>query len=247
MDQFEPQNNPSQTTPLIGESSRKSFLGKKFLAVLISVFILAGTAYGGIWWWEKAKTDIPPLEYFGRPYTNKEWGFHFRYPLGLNILESAAWDPIKQIKLKTEWQQITFLDPKDELATFTLGVNTDEIFMWGVGCEKLKEESNRMIFKNVEVNKNNTQVKTNYMCPVPIQIKYYFEKFGNTYNLSRSSLYSEQNVKDFEEKAEEILFKFGFNQPIVCIQIVTRARNPKTDEFKDFPTPCDVPEGWEKL
>ena len=34
---------------------------------------------------------------------------------------------------------------------------------------------------------------------------------------------------------------------IVCIQVITRARNPMTGEEKDFPTPCDVPKGWEKI
>lgn len=37
------------------------------------------------------------------------------------------------------------------------------------------------------------------------------------------------------------------NSAIVCIQVITPARNPQTAEIKDFPTPCDVPEGWEKL
>jgi hypothetical protein len=31
----------------------------------------------------------------------------------------------------------------------------------------------------------------------------------------------------------------------VCIQVVTTARNPQTGETRDFPTPCEVPEGWE--
>ncbi len=31
----------------------------------------------------------------------------------------------------------------------------------------------------------------------------------------------------------------------VCIQVITPAKNTKTGEVKDFPTPCDVPEGWE--
>ena len=34
---------------------------------------------------------------------------------------------------------------------------------------------------------------------------------------------------------------------IVCIQVITRAKNPQTGETRDFPTPCDVPEGWEKI
>lgn len=32
-----------------------------------------------------------------------------------------------------------------------------------------------------------------------------------------------------------------------CIQVITPARNPETGETRDFPTPCDVPEGWETL
>lgn len=35
------------------------------------------------------------------------------------------------------------------------------------------------------------------------------------------------------------------NQP--CIQVITPARNPKTGEIRDFPTPCDVPAVWEKI
>lgn len=31
----------------------------------------------------------------------------------------------------------------------------------------------------------------------------------------------------------------------ICIQVITTARNPDTGEVVEFPTPCDVPEGWE--
>lgn len=30
----------------------------------------------------------------------------------------------------------------------------------------------------------------------------------------------------------------------VCIQVITPAKNLETGEVQDFPTPCDVPEGW---
>jgi hypothetical protein len=33
----------------------------------------------------------------------------------------------------------------------------------------------------------------------------------------------------------------------VCIQVVTPAKNQTTGEVKDFPTPCDVPEGWQPV
>ncbi|MBM3257576.1 MAG: hypothetical protein FJY98_04665 [Candidatus Liptonbacteria bacterium] len=32
---------------------------------------------------------------------------------------------------------------------------------------------------------------------------------------------------------------------MVCIQVITKARDPRTGETKEFPTPCDVPQGWE--
>jgi len=33
----------------------------------------------------------------------------------------------------------------------------------------------------------------------------------------------------------------------VCIEVITPAKNSNTGECKDFPTPCDVPEGWQKI
>ncbi len=32
--------------------------------------------------------------------------------------------------------------------------------------------------------------------------------------------------------------------PEFCIQVITAAKNPETGECREFPTPCDVPEGW---
>lgn len=32
-----------------------------------------------------------------------------------------------------------------------------------------------------------------------------------------------------------------------CAQVVTPAKNPLTGETRNFPTPCDVPPGWEKI
>lgn len=33
----------------------------------------------------------------------------------------------------------------------------------------------------------------------------------------------------------------------ICAQVITPARNPETGEIREFPTPCDVPEGWEVI
>lgn len=34
-------------------------------------------------------------------------------------------------------------------------------------------------------------------------------------------------------------------EPRICIQVLAPARNPFTGEVRVFPTPCDVPAGWE--
>ena len=36
----------------------------------------------------------------------------------------------------------------------------------------------------------------------------------------------------------------GSGDGVMCAQVITPARNIKTGEIKDFPTPCDIPEGW---
>lgn len=55
--------------------------------------------------------------------------------------------------------------------------------------------------------------------------------------------------------ALHVLFPGGklINLPIAamdaspCIQVITPARNPLTSECREFPTPCDVPEGWQTV
>ncbi|MDP2630278.1 MAG: hypothetical protein Q8P56_02625 [Candidatus Uhrbacteria bacterium] len=34
---------------------------------------------------------------------------------------------------------------------------------------------------------------------------------------------------------------------LTCVQVIAPARNKTTGEVKEFPTPCDVPDGWEAL
>jgi len=36
------------------------------------------------------------------------------------------------------------------------------------------------------------------------------------------------------------------DEPRACIQVITPAKNYKTGECRNFPTPCDVPAGWER-
>lgn len=49
---------------------------------------------------------------------------------------------------------------------------------------------------------------------------------------------SEEQVTEEESDVDDAVF---------CIQVITPARNPETGEIQEFPTPCDVPEGWEEI
>ena len=33
----------------------------------------------------------------------------------------------------------------------------------------------------------------------------------------------------------------------LCVRVITPAFNPKTNEIREFPTPCDVPKGWDVI
>lgn len=45
---------------------------------------------------------------------------------------------------------------------------------------------------------------------------------------------------------EEVLPEATDN-PVVCAQVITPARNTATGEIREFSTPCDVPDGWETI
>ncbi len=49
------------------------------------------------------------------------------------------------------------------------------------------------------------------------------------------------------EKIARTFVKTQSTMPEVCVQVLTSAKNRETGEVRSFPTPCDVPEGWDKL
>lgn len=60
--------------------------------------------------------------------------------------------------------------------------------------------------------------------------------------------YFGETVSEFlNQKPQEEITETPDEGGMVCIQVITPARNPDTGEIKEFPTPCDVPEGWEKI
>lgn len=66
------------------------------------------------------------------------------------------------------------------------------------------------------------------------------------------TLLIEGNGKQFEEMVESLSFSFAHFEDggdehlleTICIQMITYAEDPETGQCSEFPTPCDVPEGW---
>lgn len=50
-----------------------------------------------------------------------------------------------------------------------------------------------------------------------------------------------------QQEQEEMTEEMDEDDMEICIQVITPARNPETDEIREFPTPCDVPPGWEPI
>ena len=55
-----------------------------------------------------------------------------------------------------------------------------------------------------------------------------------------------REIKEFRGELKRVGKKKVENVSL-CIQVITPARNPETGECKEYPTPCDVPNGWEKI
>ena len=49
---------------------------------------------------------------------------------------------------------------------------------------------------------------------------------------------------DDENATNESIVQNDTDDGPICAQVITPAQNPETGECREFPTPCDVPEGW---
>ncbi len=65
--------------------------------------------------------------------------------------------------------------------------------------------------------------------------------------IKRGEEIREKIQEKINQKIEERNDRIKKEKPQFCIQVITPAFDPETGECKEFPTPCDVPEGWEKI
>ncbi len=88
------------------------------------------------------------------------------------------------------------------------------------------------------------------------------DEFNREYKTNREYRTAEQDsVNSLQQDENSHQFPIGFFQhttinnsrvnlnstnDVFCIQAITPAKNPETGECRQFPTPCEVPRGWEK-
>ncbi len=95
------------------------------------------------------------------------------------------------------------------------------------------------------------------------QDAYSLSKYGEAYGLANAAEHLADNARekieklaerddedereDNETRGNKTEERNNEGKGRVCTQVITPAKNETTGECKEFPTPCDVPDGWEKV
>lgn len=173
-------------------------------------------------------------------YRNTEYGFEFKYP------ENFVLD-LKLIDSDLDWFIVNIINADNLEFVISIEINNQgQGFAPG---KDLTEET--QIVNNITVNKRVFYETNQGYGSDRKTFLYFFEGNDNRFLITGKPLDDEEVVR----LADQILstFKFipstllGTNEPEVCIQVITPARNSQTGEVRNFPTPCDVPEGWIKI
>ncbi len=56
-----------------------------------------------------------------------------------------------------------------------------------------------------------------------------------------------KNETEIKKQEKEMRKRLEKKEDSMCIQVIQPAINRETGQCKEFPTPCDVPSGWEKI
>lgn len=258
-------NNFSQPSPQSISPEPGKKLHIKLIVTIVVVLTLTGATYGGHWWWQNyripAASEIKDFEscfryvhghtqifvshcqapdgkIFENPswtsrllneikdwktYRNKQYGFEFKYPTDkflVNPSDSIDYENTVLVS-KTETGQPGIL-----IITAAKKSSENDMF-----CE---EEIGEITIAGTEIKKCRASEPDD---------RWFGFLSGSEADFRFDCWFPTQN----DSICVQILSTFKFIEPEICIQIITPARNPETGELRDFPTPCDVPEGWEVI
>ena len=216
---------------------------------IILGFIIAGGVFG-FYVWQKGglfpvlptptsvPTATPDQTSTWQTYRNEKYGLEFKYPNNYEVIvdrtshEDYADYIIKLMDSKTD----AYIEIALTRSTFDISKIQERYAPTGVVTAPKKTIYGNNIFYYYGPGGGGVAYPDYYFYDLNGQLLT-FVFFGPFENDKTPSA----QVKTLEK---QLLTSFKFVEPEICIQVITPARNPQTGEVRDFPTPCDVPEGW---
>lgn len=199
-------------------------------------------------------TPLPDPMASWQTYRNEEYGFEFKYPSDWAYdyndtteyaLYTAYFDKIDPATGKREFSEGT-----GGFGFYVIDKSANDAYISiRSSCQTYSSEFNAPdpIFSYKEIvfaGKDGWEVSCNSTYGGPYTVTILPITASKTLEINSGYEFALHN---------QILSTFKFIEPtpadsgVTCIQVITPARNPQTGEVKDFPTPCDVPEGWEVI
>ena|SRR3989344_3750704 len=178
-------------------------------------------------------------------YRNEEYGFELKYPVNWEINQEHKTSSVIYLNPDKDNEFIVFnVDIKENpdnlpIKEWAKPLDNYWYLNWEEGFMGTYDE------KNITIdNKSALWVNAggeggwNIHTIIPIDKKLIFVTLG-------SDIHDEYSMEKGEYNQVLATFKFiSEKDGQICIQVITPARNPDTGEVREFPTPCDIPEGW---
>lgn len=192
-------------------------------------------------------------------YTDQQNKFSFKYPLYLIPRSLGKVDRTELVSFAQDNKEKLVLSVLPNLQNLDLQKFDEKIKL-----QDTKREYNKTVINGYEALLLRTKWPCSEECdPYKIKNEQYHVDFKGTgfivgFKINTSDESGGTSVSD-EKWLDQILSTFQFitdppledkfldDNQTVCAQVITPARNQTTGECKQFPTPCDVPEGWTRV
>ncbi len=268
-------NNPTFNVPpermdIAPADSHKSFFMRHLLAEVLGVVAAGAILAGGYFYYVSTTEAIPHTEIpvhkeqEWKTYANTEYGFEFKYLSKYNadscgnenqIFLNPLCDSDKPVDFMLSFNEGEVSDSLNKYdnpgvvkVNYTIDGTAATEFNWTAGRNDFGREGSRVavvftkngiIFDAYGFDKRliNQILSTFKFIEPTVQINSYASCVAAGNPISKS-------------KPPKCTTTDGitFVEPVgACIQVIAEAKNPETDEVRMFPTPCDIPEGWEKV
>jgi hypothetical protein len=248
------------------EHPEKSFLMRHIVAEVLGVaFVIALGSVG--YYWQTTRIETPVFEPIKhedstanwKTYTNTELGIEFKYFKDLIVSDFINKD-FKGVYIEfpsgsiANYSESSFYDVYVNLKEKYGGVKT-LIEVNGKTYEKWRQdiyavEAYTVVFTPYKALSFQNIGKTPSDLEIFDQILSTFKFTEPVTQINSFASCAAAGHPIMESYPEKCSTPDGvtFVKPIgACIQVIQSAKNLKTGEIRDFPTPCDVPEGWVKV